>query len=115
MRTRFISFATLFFTILLAIMGDVIIATAAPTTNTARLQRGKILFESKCATCHNNDGLKPLHDGSTLMSRLAKNAALAQGLGGRGKDLNATDREALVNYIGELVNRSQKLEAAPPR
>ena len=68
-------------------------------------ERGKSIFVSRCAKCHNDDANKKLPDGSTLLDRLAKSKDPESRLGTRIK--NEQERHDVMLYIGPLLGRAR--------
>ncbi|HEX7287400.1 MAG TPA: hypothetical protein VF532_14530 [Candidatus Angelobacter sp.] len=72
---------------------------------------GKKIFVARCAKCHDDDMNKKLHDGSTLLARLAASKDPRSRLGTRIKD--PAERDAVMEYFQQLVVRSSRENARP--
>lgn len=73
-------------------------------SNAALSVRGKSIFVSRCAQCHDEDAKKKLPDGTTLLQRLAKTKDLQGRLQTRLK--NAEESRAVATYIQDLLRQS---------
>jgi mono/diheme cytochrome c family protein len=81
---------------------------------TTAYDRGKDIFVSRCAKCHDQDANKKLPDGTTLLLRLAKNKDPEARLGTRIQ--NAQERHEVMLYVQTLmahVRASQETQKQP--
>jgi mono/diheme cytochrome c family protein len=78
---------------------------ASPAPAGAVSGRGKDIFISRCAKCHDQDANKKLPDGTTLLQRLAKSKDPEARLGTRIQ--NAQDRHEVMLYVQELMTRAR--------
>lgn len=73
-----------------------------PADNALR-EKGKQIFTSRCAKCHDTDATKKLPDGSTLLARLAANKDPEARLATRLKSMSEQDGRAVVFYVDDLI------------
>jgi len=66
---------------------------------------GKAIFISRCGTCHDADASKKLHDGTTLLGRLAKNKDPETRLATRLK--NEQERHQVFLYLQPMIERAR--------
>ena len=71
--------------------------------------KGKNVFVSRCAQCHDEDGNKKLPDGTTLLQRLGKSQDPEARLQTRLKD--PQERHAVMVYLDDFITRSRSLPA----
>src|SRR5262249_45213407 len=74
-------------------------AVPAKTAPTASLANGRKLFVSRCASCHNERGDKPLDKGPPLAERHLDSAALKKTVASRLEDVPKAQQEAVAAYI----------------
>ena len=67
--------------------------------------QGKAIFTSRCGTCHDADASKKLHDGTTLLGRLAKNKDPETRLATRLK--NEQERNQVFLYLQPMIERER--------
>ncbi len=77
-------------------------------------ERGKKIFASKCAHCHDNDASKKLHDGTTLLTRLAASKDSKALLATRLKSMSEEDRRGVLAYVEGLLSQFRSAQAASP-
>jgi mono/diheme cytochrome c family protein len=93
-------------------------SSSASSQDQAVRDRGKQLFSSKCAQCHDVDASKKLPDGTTLLARLAVNKDPRARLMTRLNKISDEDARAVIFYVEELVahyRAGQKTSADPPK
>lgn len=78
------------------------------TEDTVRA-KGKNVFVSRCAQCHDEDGNKKLPDGTTLLQRLGKSQDPEARLRTRLKD--PQERHAVMVYLDDFMTRLRSLPA----
>jgi mono/diheme cytochrome c family protein len=66
---------------------------------------GKAIFSGRCGKCHDADASKKLHDGTTLLGRLAKNKDPESRLATRLK--NEQERHQVFLYLQPLIERER--------
>lgn len=71
--------------------------------------KGKSIFVSRCAQCHDEEGNKKLPDGTTLLQRLGKSQDPEARLRTRLKD--PQERYAVRVYLDEVMTRLRSLPA----
>lgn len=76
-----------------------------PSDKAAQREHGRAVFSSKCGQCHNQDGMKKLPDGSTLLGRLSLRKDPQAMLGTRLKSMTAEDRSAVSLYVEGLLTQ----------
>ena len=76
-------------------------------------ERGKQLFSSKCAQCHDADAARKLPDGTTLLGRLAASSDPRARLATRLNKMSEEDHRAVVLYVEELIVRYRAAQQAP--
>lgn len=89
----------------IALISTGAIASGKEALNDTLNVRGKSIFVSRCAQCHDEDAEKKLPDGTTLLQRLAKTKDLEARLQTRLK--NAEESHAVAIYIQDLLRQSQ--------
>jgi mono/diheme cytochrome c family protein len=72
--------------------------------------QGKSVFSAQCGKCHDADGSKRLHDGTTLLGRLAKSKDPETRLGTRLK--NEQERRQVFLYLQPMIERERSSESA---
>ncbi len=75
--------------------------SATPVAN----EQGKAIFSERCGKCHDADARKKLRDGTTLLSRLAKNKDPETRLATRLK--NEQERHQVFLYLQSLIERER--------
>ena len=123
MRGRPISLA--FCVPLLAVIGGIAIharvqspATGEPITVEERvrlLAKGKELFVTRCARCHNELGDKPLKTGPPLNERGLSTDQIARAVNGRLRGDTDENRRAVTLYISSLMKAKAPEEKTPPK
>jgi mono/diheme cytochrome c family protein len=63
---------------------------------------GKTLFVARCASCHNEDGTKPLATGLPLNERKLSQETIAKAVRSRLKQNSDAERQAVVKYIASF-------------
>ena len=66
---------------------------------------GKAIFSGRCGKCHDADASKKLPDGTTLLTRLAKNKDPEIRLGTRLKD--EQERHQVFLYLQPMIERER--------
>jgi mono/diheme cytochrome c family protein len=84
--------------------------TPNPASTSAGNDQGKAVFSAQCGKCHDADGSKRLHDGTTLLARLAKSKDPETRLGTRLK--NEQERRQVFLYLQPLIERERSSESA---
>jgi mono/diheme cytochrome c family protein len=84
--------------------------TLKPATTSAGNNQGKTVFSAQCGKCHDADGSKRLHDGTTLLGRLAKSKDPETRLGTRLK--NEQERHQVFLYLQPMIERERSSESA---
>lgn len=84
----------------------------SPTTSEVTVQRehGRSVFSKQCGKCHDEDGMKKLSDGSTLLGRLSARKDPQTLLDTRLKSMTAQDRSAVSLYVGDMLTRFRSTE-----
>ena len=72
--------------------------------------QGKAIFSGRCGTCHDADASKRLPDGTTLLSRLARDKDPETRLATRLK--NAQERHQVFLYLQPMIERERSPETA---
>jgi mono/diheme cytochrome c family protein len=67
--------------------------------------QGKAIFNGRCGKCHDADASKKLSDGTTLLTRLAKNKDPESRLATRLK--NEQERHQVFLYLQPLIERER--------
>ena len=80
------------------------------TTEDTIRAKGKNVFVTRCAQCHDEDGNKKLPDGTTLLQRLGKSQDPEARLKTRLKD--PQERHAVMVYLDDVMMR---LRSSPAR
>src|SRR2546425_13288055 len=78
--------------------------SGSSTTNSKHgvlYEKGKRIFVSRCAKCHDEDASKKLPGGTTLVERLALTRDPEARLGTRLKDTQ--ERHAVMIYMDDLI------------
>ena len=63
---------------------------------------GKALFVARCASCHNENGNKPLSTGLPLSERKLSQETITKAVRGRMKQNSDAERQAVVKYIASF-------------
>lgn len=79
-------------------------------THISAYEKGRNIFLSRCAKCHDEDASKKLPDGTTLVQRLAASKDAEALLGTRLKD--AQERDAVMLYINKITGRCRSSEGS---
>lgn len=99
----------LMLTITFATVFTLALGQSPPSTvtsdNAAQREHGRAVFLSKCGQCHNEDGMKKLPDGSTLLGRLSSRKDPQAMLGTRLKSMTSEDRSAVSLYVEALLTQ----------
>jgi mono/diheme cytochrome c family protein len=104
---------SLLFTLMFAVLLPWQAATQQTETPTVVVNdRGKAIFTSRCATCHDADAGKKLPDGTTLLSRLAKNTDPETRLATRLK--NEQERHQVFLYLQPMIERERSAATTRP-
>jgi|SRR5215467_14502972 len=82
----------------------------APSESAAQREHGRAVFSTQCGKCHNEDGMKKLPDGSTLLGRLSSRKDPQSLLGTRLKSMTAEDRSAVSLYVEGLLTQFRSTE-----
>ena len=101
---------TAFLAVSLGLAGPQSQPPAGPSDSATQRDHGRSLFSAKCGKCHNQDGLKKLPDGSTLLARLSSRKNPQELLDTRLKSMTAEDRNAVSLYVGDLLNQFRSAE-----
>jgi mono/diheme cytochrome c family protein len=83
--------------------------TQNPQKSSTTNDQGKEIFSAQCGKCHDADGSKKLHDGTTLLGRLAKSKDPETRLGTRLK--NEQERHQVFLYLQPLIERERSSES----
>jgi len=83
--------------------------TPKPAAPGANSDPGKTVFSAQCGKCHDADGSKKLHDGTTLLGRLAKSKDPETRLGTRLK--NEQERHEVFLYLQPMIERERAAES----
>jgi mono/diheme cytochrome c family protein len=83
------------------------------TATSAITDQGKAIFTSRCGKCHDADASKKLPDGTTLLSRLAKNKDPETRLATRLK--NEQERHQVFLYLQPMIERERLSQGNIPR
>jgi mono/diheme cytochrome c family protein len=79
-------------------------------THISAYEKGRNIFLSRCAKCHNEDASKKLPDGTTLVQRLAASQDAEALLGTRLKD--AQERHAVMLYMDKIMVHCRSSEGS---
>jgi len=71
------------------------------------LAKGKEIFLERCASCHDENGDKPLKTGAPLNQRDLSTEVIAKAVNGRLSSGTDEQRRAVTLYISSLMNISQ--------
>ncbi len=84
---------------------------------TSQYESGRRIFVSRCAKCHDQDAVKKLPDGTSLIQRLAESKDPDTLAGTRLKSMSEGDRQAVHTYLNELIRRfrSSKPNKSEPK
>lgn len=84
----------------------------SPPTSEVAAQRehGRSVFSKQCGKCHNEDGMKKLSDGSTLLGRLSARKDPQALLDTRLKSMSPQDRSAVSLYVSDLLTGFRSIE-----
>jgi mono/diheme cytochrome c family protein len=63
---------------------------------------GKALFVARCASCHNENGNKPLPTGLPLSERKLSEQTITKAVRGRLKQNSDAERQAVAKYIASF-------------
>ena len=63
---------------------------------------GKDLFVARCASCHNENGNKPLPTGLPLSERKLSEQTITKAVRGRMSKNSEAERQAVVKYIASF-------------
>ena len=77
-------------------------ALALASTLAAQPPSGKALFVARCASCHNEDGTKPLATGPPLSDRKLSQQTITKAVRGRMKQNSEAERQAVAQYIASF-------------
>ena len=77
----------------------------ASSDTAAQREHGRAVFLSKCGQCHNEDGMKKLSDGTTLLGRLSSRKDPQALLGTRLKGMTTEDKSAVSLYVDTLLTK----------
>lgn len=72
---------------------------ARANSGSAAQTLGKKIFVEKCASCHGEDGAKPLEGGSPLSERKLSDEQLTKNVRGRLKSFSEDQQRAVAEYI----------------
>jgi mono/diheme cytochrome c family protein len=84
--------------------------TPKPAAAPDKADPGRTVFSAQCGKCHDADGSKRLHDGTTLLARLAKAKDPETRLGTRLK--NEQERHQVFLYLQPMIERERSAESA---
>ena len=85
-----------------------VVTAQTQAATAATNDQGKAIFTSRCGTCHDADASKKLHDGTTLVGRLAKNKDPEARLATRLK--NEQERHQVFLYLQPMIERERLSE-----
>jgi mono/diheme cytochrome c family protein len=77
-------------------------ALALASTLAADPPSGKALFVARCASCHNENGTKPLPTGLPLSERKLSQETITKAVRGRMSKNSDAERQAVVKYIASF-------------
>ena len=69
------------------------------------LSLGKKLFLTRCASCHNGRGNKPLSSGPPLNERKLTEEVISRNVSGRFKTASDDDRRAVALYMQSFLKK----------
>ena len=69
------------------------------------LSLGKKLFLTRCASCHNERGDKPLSSGPPLNERKLTQEVISRNVSGRFKNASDDDRRAVALYMQSFLKK----------
>ena len=81
------------------------VTTPKPAVASTSNDQGRTVFSAQCGKCHDADGSKRLHDGTTLLARLAKSKDPETRLGTRLK--NEQERHQVFLYLQPMIERER--------
>lgn len=84
------------------------VAAQTQAATSATNDPGKAIFTSRCGTCHDADASMKLRDGTTLLTRLAKNKDPESRLATRLK--NEQERHQVFLYLQPLIEHERLSE-----
>src|SRR5215470_17956994 len=88
-------------------------APLSPEERTRLLAEGKDIFISRCASCHDEHGDKPLKTGLPLNERALSDDKIARMVDGRLRQKTEEERRAVTLYISSLM-KPKAAEEKPP-
>jgi len=77
----------------------------AEAPSEAELALGKKIFVAKCASCHGEDGKKPVGEGLPLSERTLSDEGLAKMVRGRLKSSPENEQKAVTAYIRSIQKK----------
>jgi mono/diheme cytochrome c family protein len=78
------------------------ILIALASTLAADPPSGKTLFVTRCASCHNENGTKPLPTGLPLSERKLSEQTITKAVLSRLKQNSDAERQAVAKYIASF-------------
>ena len=95
----------IFVSMMAALLPSQVVAAQTRAATSATNDPGKVIFASRCGTCHDADASKKLPDGTTLLGRLAKNKDPETRLATRLK--NEQERHQVFLYLQPMIERER--------
>jgi mono/diheme cytochrome c family protein len=83
-------------------MKPILVALALAPFLAADPPPGKALFVARCASCHNENGDKPLPTGVPLSERKLSDQTITKAVRGRMSKNSDAERQAVVKYIASF-------------
>lgn len=83
-------------------MKPILVALAIAPFLAADPPSGKALFAARCASCHNENGNKPLPAGPPLSERKLSEQTITIAVRGRMSKNSDAERQAVVKYIASF-------------
>ena len=83
-------------------MTPILTALALASTLAADPPSGKALFVARCASCHNENGNKPLATGLPLSERKLTQENITKAVRGRMSKNSEAERQAVAQYIASF-------------
>jgi mono/diheme cytochrome c family protein len=83
-------------------MKPIVASLALAPLLTADPPSGKDLFVARCASCHNENGTKPLPTGLPLSERKLSEQTITKAVRGRMSKNSDAERQAVAKYIASF-------------
>lgn len=90
-------------------------APPSPDERARLLAQGKDIFMSRCASCHDEHGDKPLSSGPPLNERSLPTEKIARMVDGRLRQKTEEERRAVALYISSLMEPKSSKEKPPAK